>query len=328
MHRQRDVDGIDPPDMNNDNLLQKAGVMPIDARWIMRIMLEKQSVMRAHLLLMMAAWQQDPVASLPNDYQAIQFFSGLSPNAFQAHFDRLMQYFILCTDNRWYHQVLLDGLSVEKRIYQPLITQKNERSERAKLAAQKRWGKNITKKGIPLSENHVTPSLAEVSSMVDPIIHETLPENIADTPPVLPVMDLVVEPVVNTPVTEGKKRGRKTKEQAKSDMEEMHKVSLSMDLQGVVSFESWENFVNYRLQKWKIEKKYPPTENSMRMSLKKLIKLRDEGYNPTEILEHTIEKGWVTFYVDERIHKKTPVRKFENHDIFDHDFESGTVTEL
>lgn len=326
MHKQHGSDCTDPPIMNNDNLLQKAGVMPIDAHWIMRIMLEKQSIMRAHLLLMMAAWQQTPVASLPDDYQAIQLFSGLSPNAFEANFDQLMQYFMLCTDNRWYHKVLLDGFSVEKRIYQPLVTQKKERSERAKLAAQKRWEKTITQKVVSSPEGQTVPLQADDSSKAEPVC-EQLSEDTVDTP-AMPVMDLVAESVVDVPVTEVKKRGRKTKEQTQSTMDEIRKASLSIDLQDVVSFESWENFVSYRLQKWKIEKKNPPTENSMRMSLKKLIKLRDEGYNPTEVLEHTIEKGWLTFYIDERVHKKTPVRKIENRDIFDHDFENETVTEL
>ena len=54
------------------------------------------------------AWQQTPVASLPDDDRILAAFAGVSVQKWRRIKDMAMRGFVLCNDGRYYHRVLAD----------------------------------------------------------------------------------------------------------------------------------------------------------------------------------------------------------------------------
>lgn len=68
-----------------------------------------------------------------------------------------------------------------------------------------------------------------------------------------------------------------------------------MDLPYWLPSELWGEWIEYRRQ----DKGKPASERSQRMTIKKLGRLRDEGYCPVRLLEMAIEREWQGVYEHE-----------------------------
>ena len=65
-----------------------------------------------------------------------------------------------------------------------------------------------------------------------------------------------------------------------------------IDVPDWIEKEIWIAFIKHR----KITCRKPMTERAEFLILKKLEKAKDEGYNPNDLLDEAIEKGWQTIY--------------------------------
>tara|TARA_R100001530_G_scaffold136253_1_gene116033 strand:+ start:2838 stop:3296 length:459 start_codon:yes stop_codon:yes gene_type:complete len=65
-----------------------------------------------------------------------------------------------------------------------------------------------------------------------------------------------------------------------------------IDIPDWIEKEIWIAFIKHR----KITCRKPMTERAEFLILKKLEKAKDEGYNPNDLLDEAIEKGWQTIY--------------------------------
>lgn len=72
------------------------------------VALSSHEVVAAALFLWCRAWKQLPAASLPNDERVIAAFARLPLTRFRKLRDEVMRGFVLCSDGRWYHQVLAE----------------------------------------------------------------------------------------------------------------------------------------------------------------------------------------------------------------------------
>jgi hypothetical protein len=64
----------------------------------------------AAMMLWCRAWQQHPPASLPNDDRVLAAFSGAGVRWSKVK-QMAMRSFVLCSDNRWYHPVLVEEVN-------------------------------------------------------------------------------------------------------------------------------------------------------------------------------------------------------------------------
>jgi uncharacterized protein YdaU (DUF1376 family) len=77
------------------------------------------------------AWKQIPAGSLPNDERVLGSFAGLTPRAWAKVRAVALRGFVLCSDGRLYHKVLVEDA---RRAF----AKKLERKERTKAATEAR----------------------------------------------------------------------------------------------------------------------------------------------------------------------------------------------
>lgn len=68
-----------------------------------------------------------------------------------------------------------------------------------------------------------------------------------------------------------------------------------MELPAWLPEEAWQEWVEYRRD----DKKKTASERSQRMTLRKLARLREEGFDPVLLIEHAIEHEWQGIYAHE-----------------------------
>jgi hypothetical protein len=65
-----------------------------------------------------------------------------------------------------------------------------------------------------------------------------------------------------------------------------------IDLPHWLDADLWQEWIDYRRQ----DKKKPASERSQKMTIKKLDRLRGEGYSPDRLIEKAIEAEWQGIY--------------------------------
>jgi Protein of unknown function (DUF1376) len=111
---------------NSENPSQGATLLPlisaeIDVSGLPSFMLNTQKLLASELManttgevlngalrLWCMAWQQKPPASLPDNNKVLADFAHMSANVFKKLKNQVMRGFVLCSDGRWYHPVLVE----------------------------------------------------------------------------------------------------------------------------------------------------------------------------------------------------------------------------
>ena len=111
----------------------------------------KGPVLKAALFLWMAAWQQVPCGSLPNNPRQLARFALVTPQWWGSNGGKALTGFILCSDNRYYHPTLCE-----------LAEARMARSKRASHAANSRHLKRF---GAELAVSGQDASKVDVKNM-------------------------------------------------------------------------------------------------------------------------------------------------------------------
>ena len=109
----------------------------------------------AAVMLWCRAWQQQPPASLPNDERVLAAFSGAG-NRWAKVKPMAMRGFVLCSDNRWYHPVLVEEVTKawrkreayqadQERLRKWRADRKSSASETADETGEKRVSETVSR---------------------------------------------------------------------------------------------------------------------------------------------------------------------------------------
>lgn len=304
------------PDDQNYRYPDEISVDPV---WLNALLMEKPKIFHAHIMLMMAAWNQSPKGSLPNQMNTIRVLSGMSssPQLFEKSVDSLMANFILCSDNRFYHQPLINALSNDIAQERSKYEHQIRRSEAGKIAAKSRWerknSKNIREASLP--------SVPEIKDMFPSLPAPRRVESALEEIPVT-TMAPVVEKAETTTESEGKRPKVKPKKSSAA-----RDALLALDLHGIISIELWTSFVDHRLNMHAETKKNPFTVQAARVALNRLKRYYEEDHlDPVDIVEVSIANSWLSLYPD-RFKPKKVIQKI-NLEWGDEDDDSDTVSSL
>jgi hypothetical protein len=104
---------------------------------------------RAAVLLWCAAWHQVPASSLPNDDVQLAKFAvyGRVVSEWLKVKDGALYGFVLCSDGRLYHPVVAEKAVEASEKKAEYAERSNARTEKARAAAQARWGKGNAEGG-------------------------------------------------------------------------------------------------------------------------------------------------------------------------------------
>jgi len=134
-------DRPEPPIPDACDLREHAEV-PLDVSWFQQVFLPLHTLsgtVPSAVRLWLAAWQQVPAGSLPNDDRLLCALSGGHRlSRFQKDKEALLQGWVLCSDDRWYHPVLAEQVL-------RVVSARGRRARSARVAAQARWSVAPTK---------------------------------------------------------------------------------------------------------------------------------------------------------------------------------------
>lgn len=114
---------------------------------------------RAAILLWCAAWHQVPAGSLPDEPRQLAKFAGYGRvvSEWEKVATGAMHGWVKCSDGRWYHPVVCEKAMEAWEKKSEFTDRSNSRQERARAAAEARWGKKDPGKGEGNSEEDDKP---------------------------------------------------------------------------------------------------------------------------------------------------------------------------
>lgn len=137
-----------PPDVD----LRDFAFMPLDVARLRDSKIVDEvdgEAFRAAILLWCAAWHQVPAGSLPNDDGQLAKFAGYGRvvSEWLKVKDGALYGFVLCSDGRLYHPVVAEKAVEAWEKKAEYAERSNARAEKARAAAQARWGKGNADRG-------------------------------------------------------------------------------------------------------------------------------------------------------------------------------------
>ena len=266
--------------------------IPLDIQWFQQVFLPAHAatnMVYPAMRLWLAAWQQCPAGSLPNDDALLSAMAGYqrAGKSFQKAKAHLLQGWVLCSDNRWYHPVLAEKILQAASV-------KTQRSRSAQVAAISRWTAargNAAAQGNAARSTAAQPDSAEIgvqsysglngdaSRMRDGCVtHATEATNNNENNGAIVAVSENIEKV-------GSKKPRR--KQLREMEGSLRNALLAVNLPEGLSLETWTRFVDFRA-----EIKSPLTLHARDMVLKELVKLRNEGSAPEDVIAQSIISGW------------------------------------
>lgn len=265
--------------------------IPLDIQWFQQVFLPVHAATNTvypAMRLWLAAWQQCPAGSLPNDDALLSAMAGYqrAGKSFQKAKTHLLQGWVLCSDDRWYHPVLAEKILQAASV-------KTQRSRSAQVAAISRW---TAVRGNAAQDNAARGTAAQTDSaeitvqsysglngdasrMRDGCVTHTteVANNNENNGAAVAVSE-------NIEKAEPKKPRRKQLREMEGSL---RNALLAANLPEGLSLETWTRFVDFRA-----EIKSPLTLHARDMVLKELVKLRNEGSAPEDVIAQSIISGW------------------------------------
>ena len=290
--------GAPAPLVPDDCDLRGLPEIPLDIQWFQQVFLPMHAATNTvypAMRIWLAAWQQCPAGSLPNDDALLSAMAGYQRvgKSFQKAKAHLLQGWVLCSDDRWYHPVLAEKI-------QQAASAKAQRSRSAQAAAKSRWtaarGETAARGNAAAQGNAAQGTAAQsdsaeigvqsysglngdASRMRDGCVtHTTESTNNNENNGAAVAISENIEKV------ELKKPRRKQLREMEGSL---RNALLAVNLPEGLSLETWTRFVDFRA-----EIKSPLTLHARDMVLKELVKLRNEGSAPEDVIAQSIISGW------------------------------------
>lgn len=137
-----------PPLIPGDVDLTDFDFMPLDVRrllqsgfWIKAMMTDPR-VAAVSVNLWAVAWHRTPASSLPNDDAVLARYAMVDLSTWFDIRDAVMEPWVLCSDNRWYHPVVAEKAGESWQKMRGRDAKAAAFSKRQSLRASKRWNRD------------------------------------------------------------------------------------------------------------------------------------------------------------------------------------------
>lgn len=279
--RHSSAAGNPAPLVSADCDLRGSSDIPLDIQWFQQVFLPMHAAtgtVHPAMRLWLAAWQQFPSGSLPNDDAALCAMAGYPRfgKAFQKDRERLLRGWVLCADDRWYHPVLAEKVS-------QVAVARAQRSRSARVAAKARWTAT-REEGETTGQTSGLDGSASIPKVDASRMRDACATHGFATVDANETGGSTTSDSKDVSTKEPEKPRRKP---ARKPDALVRAALLGMNLPDGLSLDAWARFVDFRF-----DIKKPLTLHAGDLALRELEKLRKAGNAPEDVIAQSIISGW------------------------------------